>query len=281
MKLKNYLKKAQKEKWAIGQFNFSTLEQLRGIFMAAKETGSPVILGTSESECKYMGLQEIISLVKMYKDKYKVEAFLNLDHGKDMDLLLKAVSMGYSAVHFDGSGLSLAENIEKTKKLVRFAHRKGVLVEGELGHIGGESAMHGNAIELKEADLTLPEEVEEFTKKTKLDSLAISFGNMHGIYAGEPALRFDILEKVAEKTDAFLVMHGASGVIAEEIKKAIDIGIVKININTEIRSVWRETLLKELNNGEIKPYKVLAKVEDNIKLKVEEKISIFTSVRKI
>jgi fructose-bisphosphate aldolase, class II len=281
MKLKNYLKRAQRGKWAIGQFNFSTLEQLRGIFMAAKETGSPVILGTSESECQYMGLEEIVNLVKIYKNKYKVQAFLNLDHGKDIENIKKAIDFGYDAVHFDGSGLNLAENIEITKKLVKFAHKKGVLVEGELGHIGGESAMHGSAIELKEADLTSPDEVEEFAKKTKLDSLAISFGNMHGIYSGEPALKFDILKKVAEKTDAFLVMHGGSGVLAEEIKKAINIGIVKININTEIRSVWRETLLKELNNGGIKPYKVLSEVEDNIKLKVEEKINIFTSLRKI
>lgn len=281
MKLKQYFKKAQKEKWAIGQFNFSVLEQLRGICQAAQKLNSPVILGTSEGEVDYFGLKEAMVLVKILRKKYGVKAFLNLDHGKNVENIKKAIDFGYDAVHFDGSGLSLAENIEIIKKLVKYAHKKGVLVEGELGHIGGESATHDDSIQLNENDLTLPEEVNEFTRKTKIDSLAVSFGNTHGVYAGEPGLRFDILEKTALKTGVFLVMHGGSGVRAEEINKAIDIGIVKININTEIRSVWRETLLTELNSGGIKPYKVLNKVEENIKKKVEEKISIFASMGKI
>ncbi|GAI51856.1 unnamed protein product [marine sediment metagenome] len=137
MGLKDYLEKAQKEKWAIGQFNFSTIEQLRGILAAAQKMKSPVILGTSEGESRYLGLKEIVALVEISKIKYKVPVFLNLDHGKDLNWIKKAIDFGYSAVHFDGSELPFKKNIKCAKKIVEYAHKKGVLVEGELGYLRG------------------------------------------------------------------------------------------------------------------------------------------------
>lgn len=267
MSLKEYFKKAQRQKWAIGQFNFSTIEQLRGILGAAEKLRSPVILGTSEGESKFLDLKEIIALVEISKLKYKVPVFLNLDHGKELDWIKKAIDFGYPAVHFDGSGLALEENIKRAKKIVEHAHKKGVLVEGEMEYIGKER-------------LTSPEKAEEFVKKTKVDSLAVVIGNVHGVYKRMPKLDFKRLKEINKKTSAFLVLHGGSGIPKTEIKKAIKFGIVKININTELRVAWKKTLVSSLRNKEIRPYKILAAVQRTIQRKVEEKINLFGSKNK-
>lgn len=277
--LKQYLSKAQKEGWALGQFNFSTMEQLRGILNAAKELKSPVILGTSENECGFLGLEEIIALVEIYKAKNKVSAFLNLDHAKNLDLIKKAIDFGYSAVHFDGSGLELKDNIKNSKKIVDYAYKKDVLVEGELGCIKGESMISRDTVEINKEELTDPKEAKKFVKETKVDSLAIAIGNIHGIHKAEPQLDFERLKEIRSKTSAYLVLHAGSGISAKDIKKAIGSGIVKININTELRLTWRESLAKMLrqNPEEIKPYKILPSVEKEIQRKVGEKIKIFGS----
>ena len=261
MTLKDYLKKAQKQKFAIGQFNFSTLEQLRGILAAAKKMKSPVILGTSEGESKFLGLEEILALVEISKMKYKVSAFLNLDHGKDLDYIKKAIDFGYSAVHFDGSDLSLEKNMKYAKKVVEYAHKKGVLVEGELEGIEKENLSSLN-------------EVKRFVKETKVDSLAIAIGSRHGLYR-DVKLNFNRLKEINSKVDTFLVLHGGSGISNVQIRKAIKFGIVKININTELRLAWKRTLAKSLKAQEIKPYKILPKVQKAVQKKVGEKLKVF------
>ncbi|MBU2634932.1 class II fructose-bisphosphate aldolase [Patescibacteria group bacterium] len=261
MTLKDYLKKAQKQKFAIGQFNFSTLEQLRGILAAAKKMKSPVILGTSEGESKFLGLEEILALVEISKMKYKVSAFLNLDHGKDLDYIKKAIDFGYSAVHFDSSDLSLEKNMKYAKKVVEYAHKKGVLVEGELEGIEKENLSSLN-------------EVKRFVKETKVDSLAIAIGSRHGLYR-DVKLNFNRLKEINSKVDTFLVLHGGSGISNVQIRKAIKFGIVKININTELRLAWKRTLAKSLKAQEIKPYKILPKVQKAVQKKVGEKLKVF------
>lgn len=278
MSTEKELKKAQKEKRAIRQFNFSTLEQLKGILAAAKELKTPVILGTSEGESGFFGLAEAVAIVNAITKRDKIRAFLNLDHGKDVKLIKKAIDLGYPAVHFDGSLLPYNENLKIAKSLAAYAHKKGVVFEGELGHIAGESAPHSQKAELDRSGLTQPEIVSDFVKKTKVDSLAIAIGTSHGIYADEPALDFERLEKISRETNAFLVLHGGSGVPADQIKKAISLGIVKININTELRIAWRKSLDDSLNKnpGEVRPYKIYPPVEEAIKQKVIEKLNLFT-----
>lgn len=261
MELKDYLKKAQTEKFAVGQFNFSTLEQLRGILGAAEKMKSPVILGTSEGENKFLGLEEILALVEISRMKYKVSAFLNLDHGKDLNLIKKAIDYGFSAVHFDGSGLPLEKNMKYAKKVVEYAHGKGVLVEGELDSIEKESLSSLN-------------EIERFVKETKVDSLAIAIGSIHGLHR-DVKLNFERLKEINKKTNVFLVLHGASGIPNVQVRKAIELGIVKININTELRLVWKRTLAKGLKTQEIKPYKILSYVQKSIQEKVEKKLKLF------
>ena len=275
MKLKNYLQRAQAGDWAVAQINFSTPEQLRGIFAAGANLRSPLILGTSEGESKFLGFEEVISLVKIYRKKYKFPmAFLNLDHGKNPDWIRLAVDFGYDAVHFDGSALSLEDNIKQTKEIAKYGHRKGALVEGELGAVKGESVFHEGKAEITRGDLTLPEDVERFLKETRVDSLAVAIGNVHGVYNIMPHLDFERLAEINKKSEAFLVLHGGSGIPDQEIKQAIKLGIAKINFNTEIRIAWKKALesVFQKEPNEVKPYKVLPKVQEAIQKKVEEKI---------
>ena len=267
MNLKNYFKKARKEKWAIGQFNFSTLEQLKAIFAAAQKMKSPVILGTSESESSYLGMKEVIALTEILNLKYKIPFSLNLDHGKDLKLIKKAIDFGYSAVHFDGSDLPLEKNIKYAKKIVECARKKDVFVESEMEEIGG-------------GKLTSCEKAGYFLKETGADSLAVTIGNVHGI-GRKVNLDFKLLKEIREKTETFLVLHGGSGISATQIKKAVKFGIVKININTELRILWKNTLALCLKGKELKPYKILPEVQKRIQKKVEEKIKLFGSVNKI
>ncbi|MCX6760289.1 MAG: class II fructose-bisphosphate aldolase family protein [Candidatus Nealsonbacteria bacterium] len=284
MNLKQYLTKAKKEKWAIGQFNFCTLEQLRGILAAAKELKSPVILGTSEGEVKYLGIKETVALVEISRNKYGISgAFLNLDHGKNPEIVKEAVDLGYSAVHFDGSGLLIKDNIKISKKLCEYAHKKGVLFEGEIGAVKGDSAIHKEKIIIDKSDLATPEDASRYLKETKADSLAVAIGNIHGIYPERKKINFDLLEKINNKAKAFLVLHGGSDIDKEDIRRAIKTGVAKININTELRALWRKALdeVMERNKAEVKPYKIMPYVEELIKDKVKEKINLFASNGKI
>lgn len=265
--LKYYLNKAKKEKWAIGQFNFSTSEQLRGIMEAASKMKSPVILGTSEGELRFLGVKQAVALVEILKQEYNIPAFLNLDHGKDLKLIKQAVDYGFSAVHFDGSSLSFKKNIDYAKKAVNMAHKQGLIVEGEIDDI-------------QKASLTKVEQAEEFAKKTKVDSLAVAIGSIHGYYKG---VKLDIkrLNEIAKKVNVFLVLHGGSGISSPQIKRAVKTRISKININTELRMAWKQGIEKGFKAGEIKPYKILPKAEKAVQKKVEEKIKLFSSFNKI
>ena len=279
--LKYYLKKAQKNKYAIGQFNFSTLEQMRGIFMAAQKLKSPVILGTSHGESEYLGIKEIVALVEISKVKYKVPAFLNLDHAKNLIHIKEAIDYGYSAVHFDGSKLSLEENIKYAKKVVRYAHKKGVLVEGEVGAISTESSkIYKKEFKIREKDLTNPEEAGRFVKETGVDSLAIGIGTFHGIeiHKKNPRIRLERLKEIKKRVgDTFLVLHGGSGTRNDDIKKAIKLGIVKININTELRIAYTYALRNNFKKKteETTPYKYLPQTIKAVQKKVEGKIKLF------
>ncbi|MFH1181312.1 MAG: class II fructose-bisphosphate aldolase, partial [bacterium] len=190
-----------------------------------------------------------------------------LDHGKSLEYIRGAIEAGYDAVHFDGSQLPLEENIRITKEVVKLARKKGILTEGEVGVIGGE--------------LTRPEEAAKFVKETKVDNLAVNLGTLHGMPEKWEDFETIDLERLKEIKEAAgnigLVLHGGSGVSAEEIKKAIKQGIVKINISSELRSAFTKTLKEVLakNPGEMIPYKYMPAVIDGVQKIVEEKIKLF------
>ena len=284
--LKYYLNRAQKENWAIGQFNFSTLEQFKGILGAAKKLNSPLILGASEGESKFSGLEEAVAMLKFYRKKLKLPIFLNLDHGKSFSYIKKAVNAGYDAVHFDGSKLPLKENTRITREVVNYAKRFGVLVEGEVGAIGTDSSRpYKEKFKIKEEDLTDPDDAREFVEKTKVDSLAISIGNFHGIEVSgsNPRLRLERLKKIKEKTgNNFLVLHGGSGIPEKDVRKAIKLGIVKVNINTELRMAYTDALKRMFKKkpDEVTPYKYMPEAIAAVQKIVEDKIKLFKSNNK-
>jgi fructose-bisphosphate aldolase class II len=276
--LKFYLKRAEKEKWAIGQFNFSNLKILKAIIEAAKKKKAPIIVGTSEGESKSIGILQTVALVESYRKETGLPIFLNLDHGKSFDYIKKAIDVGYDAVHFDGSKFSLKDNIEITKRVVKYARKRGVLVEGEVGVVGSVSKKKGR--------LTNPLDALEFIKETEIDSLAVAIGNLHGMRSSgiNPALNLERLKEIKKRVGKTpLVLHGGSGTSFKDIKSAIRLGIVKININTELRIAYTNTLKKVLKKKpkEITPYKYIPEVIKAVEKVVEEKIKLFGSVNKI
>jgi len=284
--LKYYFDKAQREKFAIGQFNFSDFSQVKGIVNKAVELKSPIILGTSEGESKFVGLEEAVAIRDVLRKKTGLSIFLNLDHGKTFEYLKQSMDAGYDMVHFDGSKLPLEENIKITKEVIKYAKWKGVLVEGEVGKIGTDaSKLYSEKFEIKEEDLTKPEDAFRFFKETKVNLLAISMGNFHGIEISgiDPNLRLDVLGAVKNKVgDALLVLHGGSGTPEDDIREAIKMGIVKININTELRLAFSGNLRRALSNvDEIVPYKYLTDAIGSVESVVARKIGLFGSANKV
>ena len=286
MKIKDYFQQAKKENWAVGQFNFSTLEQLKAIIQAAEKLNSPVILGTSEGESRFIGLKQAVALVGSYRENKRLALFLNLDHGSSFDYIKEAIDTGYNLVHFDGSNLNLKENIESSKRIVEYAHKKGVLVEGEINATAGASKVLEKIPEAIEENLTNPSQALEFIKETGVDSLAVNIGSFHGIEASSrsPVIDLNRLKEIDEKApEKFFVVHGGSGIAVQDIKKIIKQGVVKINVNTELRIAYTNALKQALKNNpsETTPYKLMPEVVESVQKVIEQKMKLFGSDNKI
>ena len=280
------LKNAQSGNYAIGSFNFSTAEVLKAIVLAGQELKSPLIVSTSEGEAEFIGMREAVALATAWRAGAKIPVFLNLDHGKSLKSIKKALAAGYDMIHFDGTGLAYEKNIVETKKIVDFVRDfektfdKKIIVEGELGYLRGSSSVHKEKLEIKESDLTSPEQAKEFIEKTGVDSLAVVIGNAHGIFiGGSEKLYLDRLAQIKEAVGdkVFLVLHGGSGIPEDNIKKAIELGIAKINVNTELRVAYHDALEKEIKeeSEETTPYKMLEPSLEAVKKIVQEKIKLF------
>lgn len=290
------LKSAQDGKYAVGQFNVSNLEQLRAVCETAKAMKSPVIIGTSEGERKFIGLKQIVAAVKTWQEETGLPIILNADHSRSFEAAKEAVDAGYLGIHFDGSELAYEENLKITKQVVEYVKSKNpeAVVEGELGRVLGGSQIHTKAIELKESDFTDPDLAVKFVEESGIDSLAISFGNVHGVFGkgleGNEKLDMKRLETIKAKIGTsrrdpfgvFLVLHGGSGISGDEIKESIKNGIVKVNINTELRVAYVNALREVLNKSdETTPYKIWPPAIEAVKHIVEEKIKLFGSSNKI
>jgi fructose-bisphosphate aldolase class II len=277
---KELLLDAQKKGYAVGAFNINNMEIVQAIIEAAEETNSPVILQASQGGIKYAGIEYIAALGKTAAKKAKVPVVLHLDHGTDFDQVMLCIRHGFSSVMIDGSRYALEENIAYTNKVMEVAKAVGVSVEAELGKIGGTED-HISVSE-RDAAFTDPEEALRFVKETDVDSLAIAVGTAHGVYKGEPKLDFDRIKVIREKVGIPLVLHGSSGVPEEALKKAIPLGICKINIDTDLRIAFsngvKEFLKKDPNN--IDPRKILAPAKAQMKERIIEKMNIFGSVNK-
>ena len=281
---KEMLEKAKAGHYAVGQFNINNLEWTKAILLTAQENNSPVILGVSEGAGKYMaGYKTIVGMVNGMLEELNitVPVALHLDHGS-YEACYKCIDAGFSSVMFDGSHYPIEENVAKTKELVAVCREKGLSLEAEVGSIGGEE---DGVIGMGEcAD---PDECKAIAD-LGVTMLAAGIGNIHGKYPENWAgLSFETLDAIQQKTgDMPLVLHGGTGIPEDMIKKAISLGVAKINVNTECQLVFAEATRKYIEEGKdlvgkgFDPRKLLAPGFDAIKAKVKEKMEIFGSIDK-
>ena len=281
---KEMLQKAKAGHYAVGQFNINNLEWTKSILLTAEELKSPVILGVSEGAGKYMtGYKTVVGMVKGMIEELNitVPVALHLDHGS-YEGCLKCVEAGFSSIMFDGSHYPIDENVAKTTELVKIAHDHGMSIEAEVGSIGGEEDGVVGAGECAD-----PNECKAIAD-LGVDMLAAGIGNIHGKYPENWAgLSFETLDAVQQKTgDMPLVLHGGTGIPEDMIKKAISLGVAKINVNTECQLSFAEATRKYIEAGKdlegkgFDPRKLLAPGAEAIKATVKEKMELFGSVGK-
>ena len=278
---KKLFEKAREGGYAIGAFNVSTLEAIKGVLDAAIELKAPVIIETSEKEMHYMGAELVVDVVRGLAEDLDIPVAIHLDHGQSLASVQEAIEAGYTSVHIDASALPYAENLRLTKEVVEFVGNQNITVEGELGHVGGASEVHDETAKMEVSTYTDPDKAAVFVKETGIDVLASSIGNIHGIYKEEPELDFVRLEQIGI-IGVPLSLHGGSGIPEVQIKHAIALGVTKINVNTELRQAYTETLHEHLDAHpeEIVPYKYLPEEIEAVKKVVMIKINMFGSAGK-
>lgn len=290
------LKKAQQKKYAVGAYNFYNLETLKAILTASQNKNCDVIVQTSPSAIKYMGIDVIVPMVKSLCKNLTIDVCLNLDHGKDFETIKNCIDAGYTNVMIDASDKTFEQNVEITKKCVEYAHKFGATVEAELGSLKGVE----DEVVAKESLFTNPQQALEFVKKTNIDSLAISIGTSHGAYkfAGESHLDIERLKEIKKLVKIPLVLHGASGVGAklkeefvlsggkignangvsdQNLMEAIKNGICKVNTDTDLRIAFTTGVRNSLENAEnFNPRDYLGFGMKNVIEQVEKRIEVLT-----
>ena len=284
---KEMFKKAYEGGYSIGAFNISDLEQLQGVLEACKERNSAVIIQASKSAISYAGIDTLVELVKAASEEIGVDCALHLDHGPNFEMAKKCIDAGFTSVMIDGSHLDYEENVAITKQVVEYAHPKNVTVEAELGVLAGTE----DDVTSDVHKYTEPDQAVDFVNRTGVDSLAIAIGTSHGAFKfkGEAKLRFDILEEIQSKLPNYpIVLHGASavdqdavatcnkfggdiagakGVPVEMLRKASEMAVCKINMDTDLRLAMTAAIRKFMaeNPKEFDPRKYLGAGRDAIK----------------
>lgn len=270
--LSKVIKVAQARKFAVGAFNAFNLETVQAIIGAAEELHAPVIVQTSETAIGYAGGIEIIStLIRTRAQESPIPVVLHLDHGRTHNLINETLNAGYTSIMFDGANLSFEENVKWTKYFAGKAHKKGISVEAELGRLGGvEDAVHDAE------HLTDPVQAVEFVRDTHCDALAVSIGNRHGKPAKNEKLDMDLLRRIHVVVPIPLVLHGASSTPAAVIREAIDSGVAKINIDTDLRVAFSDAERRVLKDSDVyDPREILAPARDAVFETVKDKIHLF------
>jgi len=301
--LNEILPRARKKKYGVGAFNTTNLEITQAILTAAQAQNSPVIIATSEKAIKYAGMENISLMIRTMAEKIKIPVVLHLDHGKTFELIKECIKFGYTSVMIDASDLPFKENLQLTRRVVRYAHKRGVTVEAELGMLAGiEDDIN---IKREQAVYTSPQEAKLFAEKSECDALAVAIGTSHGAYKfkGKPKLRIDILKKIARQVKIPLVLHGASAVKArwinrvnrfggalkrtrgvpdDLIKQAIKNGISKINTDTDLRIAFTAGVREFLKNNPdvFDPRKIIGRGREAVIRVVTERIILFGSKNK-
>lgn len=274
------LNKAAREKYAVPQFNINNLEWTRYILEECEELRMPVILGASEGAIKHMGGYNVVYSVasSLVKDlNITVPVVLHLDHASSVESCKKAIDAGFTSVMLDASKRSLDENIEMTKEVVEYARKRNVSVEAETGHVG----IKGDIV--TEDCYAKVDECMRLYNETKIDALAPGIGNLHSMYNVVENLNIDRLKEINEAMNMPLVLHGGTGVSNDDIRKCIENGMAKININTELQVVWAKAVREYLDKDKevYDPRKIISSGEQAIKECVRDKATLFGCINKI
>ncbi len=275
------LQDAKKGHYAVGLFNAVTLELAQGIIAAAEETGSPVIFGTAEVLLPYNSLEDLAMILIPMAKRAKVPVVVHLDHGLHKETCLKALKLGFSSIMYDCSTESYEVNCERVREMTEIAHSYGASIEGEIGHVGGAE---GAETAEQQADAskfyTTPQEAKDFVDRTGVDALAIAVGTAHGAYKLPPKLDFERIRTIARTVPTPLVLHGGSGLTDADFRKAIEAGISKVNIFTDINIAAVESAMAHFTSMGKGIIDLLPSVRDAVKLSVIEKMQLFGSCGK-
>jgi fructose-bisphosphate aldolase, class II len=282
-KPQDLFERAFREGWALGAFNTSNLEVTQAIVRAHVEARAPGIVQTSEGAIRYAGLTTLRDLIRDVADEASVPIVLHLDHGKSFDVASHCIEAGYTSVMIDGSALPLAENIALTRRVVERARAVGVWVEGEVGAIPGKEGLRGSGVGVADSLLTDPDDAARFVRETGVDALAVSVGTIHGAFRGTERIRFERLEAVHRAVSVPLVLHGGSGLPAEEIRRAVGLGVAKVNIDTELREAFHDALTahrEDEPDHAVDPRAMLTPARDAVQRTVAEKVSLLGAAGK-
>ncbi len=282
---RNLMRRSREQRFAVGAFNIDNQETLIAIARAAQKTNAPVLVEVSAGEVKAIGLENLRCLVDNYKLEYGIEMYLNLDHGPSVEGAKAAIDAGYEFIHIDISqanhDASDEEIIAKTKEVVEYAKFTGALVESEPHYFGGSSNVHTDAFDYEEIKKTFstPDGAEHFVEATGIDTFAAAVGNLHGSYPVPKQLDLELLQQVRNAIDCQISLHGGSGTPGHFFQEAAQIGVSKVNINSDMRIAFRDTLEKVLreNPDEYAVMKLMPEVIGAVQAVVEEKIGLFGS----
>ena len=278
--LKEILANTRREGYVVGASNFNGYEDAQGIVDGAAAMRSPVILMASMGACKYIGLHQTVGMVRGMAESVDIPVCLHLDHATDLDYIRQAVKAGFTSVMVDASAKAYEENIRESKTVVDFAKGYGCSVEAELGKVGGKE--DHIEVDAMSATFTDPADVPRFVEETGIDALAIAFGSVHGFYKSEPKLDFDRLGRILELTQCPLVLHGGTGIPVEDFKRCVRMGMSKINVGTELKATYTDTLRRTLAGlpDEMDPRKYMGSIKKACAEVVKGKIEIFGSAGK-
>ena len=269
--LNEVLKDAQAGKYGVGLFNTINMEMARGVIAAAEELKAPVIIGTAEVLLKFTPLDVLACELVLLARNASVPVVLHFDHGLTKENIVKALKSGFTSVMYDCSTLPYEENVAEVRKMAQFARYYGATIEGELGHVGT------NADPDSETDVyTRPEEARDYADRTQIDALAVAIGTAHGVYKEKPVLDIGRLKEIRSVVDTPLVLHGGSGLTAEDFRSCIREGIAKVNIFTDINIAAAKASYDNYIEG--KGYSLtIPKVVEAVKKVAEEKMKLFGS----
>lgn len=267
--------------YAVSSFNVASLEMMETIIRTAAECGSPVIVSTSSAEARYLDPDVVVAAARATAKKYSQPIALHLDHGDTFEMTMRCIRAGYTSVMYDGSHHALDENIAISQQVVHAAHAAGVTVEGEIGRIQGVE--DDLVVDEREASMTDVGEAARFTQETGSDALAVAIGNAHGFYKEEPKLDMDRLAAIRDATGVPIVLHGGTGIPADQIKQATSLGIAKMNVASKVRrafmSALHAALLEDPNTTEVRD--VMTAGRESMAVAIKESMEMLGSVGRL